>query len=516
LGAFNGAENGSTLNWINQGADAGVYSNDDIHAIRILTLEPTTDRRNGPKAGRLFRNAANERLRILGEIPVRHFLKGEPGTSATGGQTLDPDNNPDTSFLAKIPADMPFTFQTLDRDGMVLNMSQTWHQLRPGEVRHDCGGCHAHSQKPTLFKDTLAARPDYQVFDLSTKTPLLTTKKQDESGRRWDVKDETGLRYENAVKNVEYHRDIKPIFQRSCVACHTAKNDQAPAGKLDLDADDRTEKSEQWGNLPGTYFRLARDRKAQFGHKPISDRYVGPVWRGHQASRYVRLFESRRSLLVWKVHGRRTDGWTNDDFPTELKPGDALTLHWKGKPAEATPANKEIADLDYDGKVMPPPEAVAGTYVGPDGRKVKVEPLTDEDRRTLVRWIDLGCPIDMDFDAKNPSARGYGWMLDDTRATLALTHPRPGRNDGLARIVVGMHDYYTGLDMKSFEVVADFALDGVPAGQNLASKFRPKSQGVWELPLAQPLTDLKRGTIIVAVRDRQGNTSRIERTFSVK
>ena len=47
---------------------------------------------------------------------------------------------------------------------------------------------------------------------------------------------------------------------------------------------------------------------------------------------------------------------------------------------------------------MPPPEAVAGTYVGPDGKKIKVAPLTDEDRRTLVRWIDLGCPIDLDFD----------------------------------------------------------------------------------------------------------------------
>ena len=70
------------------------------------------------------------------------------------GQPIDPDGNPDTSFLARIPADVAFTFQTLDRDGMVLNMAQTWHQLRPGEIRNDCGGCHAHSQKPTLFRDT--------------------------------------------------------------------------------------------------------------------------------------------------------------------------------------------------------------------------------------------------------------------------------------------------------------------------------------------------------------------------
>ena len=87
--------------------------------------------------------------------------KGEEsnGTrSVPATQPLDPDGNPDTSFLAKIPADVAWTFQTLDKHGMVLNMAQTWHQVRPGEVRNDCGGCHAHSQKPTDFKQTAAAK----------------------------------------------------------------------------------------------------------------------------------------------------------------------------------------------------------------------------------------------------------------------------------------------------------------------------------------------------------------------
>src|SRR5262249_35078783 len=144
--------------------------------------------------------------------------------------------NPDTSFLAKIPADTAFTFQTLDRDGMVLNMAQTWHELRPGEIRNDCGGCHAHSQKPTLFKSTLAGKDNYEVFDLTEKTPLLTAKAADESKKKWDKEDSTGLRFEKGVKNVEYHRDIKPILDRSCVACHTQKMDR-PAGNLVLDDD---------------------------------------------------------------------------------------------------------------------------------------------------------------------------------------------------------------------------------------------------------------------------------------
>src|SRR5205085_11419931 len=170
---------------------------------------------------------------ILGEIPVRKFPKGG------ADQPRDPDGNPDTSFLAKIPADVAWTFQTLDKHGMVLNAAQTWHQVRPGEVRTNCGGCHAHSQQPTLFEQTAAAKPGYKVWDLTKETPLLTAKADDFTHRKWDTQDETGVRLEQKIKNVEYLRDIKPILNRSCVACHT-KAWEKPAGDLVLD-DDRPE-----------------------------------------------------------------------------------------------------------------------------------------------------------------------------------------------------------------------------------------------------------------------------------
>jgi hypothetical protein len=106
-------------------------------------------------------------------------------------------------------------------------------------------------------------------------------------------------------------------------------------------------------------------------------------------------------------------------------------------------------------------------------------------------------------------------MLDDQRPTLTLTNPQAGANKALTRILVGMHDYGSGLDMDSFRVVADFPLGDVAAGENLATKFRPAAEGVWELPLATPLADLAKGKLTISVRDRQGNTNRIERTFSV-
>jgi hypothetical protein len=426
--------------------------------------------------------------------------RGEGG--AGEGQPLDPDGNPDTSFLAKIPADVAFTFQTLDKDGMVLNMAQTWHQLRPGEVRNDCGGCHAHSQKPTLFEKTAAAGKDYPVWDLTQKTPLLTTKASDESGRKWDKNDTTGLRFVKGVKDVEFYRDVKPILDRSCVACHTSKAEK-PAGNLVLDDDKSIVAIVNYLTLPsGTYYRLAADGTARFGHKPV----IGHGWRYSNASRYVRMFQARRSLLVWKIHGRRLDGFTNDDFPTETVPGDPKTLRWKGKPIADTPHHRSLADLDYTGSAMPPPEAV---------KAGKVKPLSDEDKRTIVRWIDLGCPIELDRDPKQPQKRGFGWMCDDNRPTLAVTWPGPGANTELSRILVGMHDYGSGLDVESFQVTADFPVEGAAAGDNLASLFRAKGQGVWELALKKPIAELKRGKLTVSVKDKQGNLSKIERTFSV-
>src|ERR1043165_3506704 len=324
LDPFNSTEVAVSLNWFNQGADAGRYSNDDIHAIRILVMEPTTDRDGGPKSGRAFRSHANERLRILGEIPVRHFHIA-PGFPRAKTQPIDPDGNPDTSFLAKIPADVAFTFQTLDKDGMLLNMAQTWHQLRPGEVRHDCGGCHAHSQKPTPFELTRAAKDDYPIWDLTgSKIPLFTTKQHDESGQQWDTANESRVRWhKGGVKSVEFYRDIRPIFNRSCVACHSGKL-KKPAGELVLDADEPAAAdfgTRFQGSPPGLWVRLAADPMGRFGHPPL-------VGRGHpslhyardygQVSRYVRVFQSRRSLLIWKVFGKRLDGWKNEDITRHL------------------------------------------------------------------------------------------------------------------------------------------------------------------------------------------------------
>ena len=83
------------------------------------------------------------------------------------------------------------------------------------------------------------------------------------------------------------------------------------------------------------------------------------------------------------------------------------------------------------------------------------------------------------------------------------------------RILIGMHDTGSGLDAASFSVTADFAIDGVAAGEELAKTFKPLWPGTWELKIAKPITELPKGTLKVSITDKQGNVTRIERVFSI-
>jgi hypothetical protein len=69
-----------------------------------------------------------------------------------------------------------------------------------------------------------------------------------------------------------------------------------------------------------------------------------------------------------------------------------------------------------------------------------------------------------------------------------------------------MHDYNTGLDLKHFQVTADFEVDGVKPGAP-----RRQVQGGELRRLADEAGDGH----AVAGQDRQGNVTRIERTVSV-
>ncbi len=452
-------ENPST-NFVGQGAEDGKYSNSDVFGIRILAEEPRSN--SEPAVGVSFSNVASERFRIIGEIPVLKY-------DGNGNPILDSDGNPDTSFLAKIPADVPFTFQTIDKNAMNLNMAQTWHQLRPGEVRNDCGGCHAHNHLPMAFSTTAAAKPEYQIPDLTSHALLFT---QDANGN-------TNTESKPTSQTVEYYRDIKPILQQSCIQCHNTNTAQTAFLNLN--------DTSIVGGVENTYNILANDPTGKYGgYTPILPHgYVD----SNNLSRYVRFFQSRRSLLVWKVFGQRLDGWHNGTIPEETVQGDASTL----VPANAPPNQ---SDIPYTGTIMPPPGS-------------GVPPLTADQKLTIARWVDLGCPIDI-------GNTGYGWFLDAIAPTLTMASPQQDNNAGsLTEILIGMYDLESGLDMSSFSVKASFEINGSPANTELAPQFTESGDHIWSLQLNSPITSMTSQTITVQVKDLQGNLTQIQRIFNV-
>ncbi|GJM09178.1 MAG: hypothetical protein DHS20C11_14540 [Lysobacteraceae bacterium] len=457
LDAFNTSENGQSSNWVYQGSDAGKYDDSEIWAVRLVALEANTHRSYGPNYGQQFDNFANERHRIMGEIPLRK----EDGN---GQPVMDSEGNPDTSFLAKIPADTPFTFQTIDRNGLMLNMAQTWHQVRPGEVRTDCGGCHAHSQQPLDFATTAAAAPDYPMLDLYNETPMVSQETDGTPSLHLAA---------TPMVDVEFIRDIRPILTRSCVSCHS-QSDPNPPGNLVLD--DLT----PINGLPGDYARLADDRNADFGYPPVIS---NGTWRQTNASRYVRKFQARRSLLVWKVFGQRLDGWDNADHPTESVLGDASTL--------PTGANPNEADIDFTGSIMPPP----GT-----------EPeLTIDEKMMIGRWIDLGAPIDLGI---------YGWFADDQRPTLSVNRPSQGNAPPFDDIQFGMIDANSGLDLSTLSVTADLVVQGRPPGSELADLAVETHPGVYQIDIGGSFGPIDDGHVRMEVADLQGNFKRVDVEFS--
>ena len=451
-------------NWTRQGSDAGLYNDSDIYAIRILALQPVTDR-SYPNNGRAFESHFSERVRILGEIPVR-----KEGV-------IDAQGNVDTSFLAKIPADVPFTFQTLDRNGLVLNTAQTWHQARPGEKRVDCGGCHAHSRPALDFNTTAASQPSYVARDLALTTPLLTV----------DGSATPGVTTNSArAMTVEYLRDIRPILQAKCASCHTSRNGQTPAAGLDLDADNRLID----GGYPATYSLLARSPSAS---NP-SPRSITPGgdWYWPQVTRYIRAGQARQSLLVWKIFGQRLDGRLNSSRPTESVPGNPATI--------PPGADWPDCDLDYTGTAMPPP--ASGVT------------LTWDERMKIARWVDLGAPIDLSgIFGSNGFA---GFLEDDIRPTLSLvpTVKRAATAGSLSRFVIGAYDMDSGLNPATLALTLNRALPGFPAGANLAAGITITEGGTITINLPAPL-NLTDGdvTATLQIHDMAGHLTRIVRTY---
>ena len=113
----------------------------------------------------------------------------------------------DGSALFKIPADTPIYFQVLDSEGCVIQSMRSWSTLMPGET-FSCVGCH--EDKNTVPKAN------------STTTIAMAKGVQELQPDIW----QTGSGYEDYdpyhdSKGFDYLEEIQPIWDESCVECHS-------------------------------------------------------------------------------------------------------------------------------------------------------------------------------------------------------------------------------------------------------------------------------------------------------
>ena len=118
-----------------------------------------------------------EPKRILGTVPVEE----------------------DGSALFRIPANTPVAVQPLDAEGCALQVMRSWFTVQRGEVI-SCVGCHEQQNEAPVTMITLASRREPSEIK-----PWL-----------------------GPARGLSFIRDVQPVLDRNCVACHDGTKEQIP------------------------------------------------------------------------------------------------------------------------------------------------------------------------------------------------------------------------------------------------------------------------------------------------
>lgn len=270
--------------------------------------------------------------RFLGEIPIEE----------------------DGSFNVSVPANTPVQIQIVDSDGIAVR-SCDWIWVRNRETR-GCIGCHEDGERApeNRFPKAIASHP----VDLSPPAEKRRT--------------------------VDFRRDVQPILSRRCAipACHSVTGeanpilDDAPgriAGAAGAALFNRAYESLLAGDVRSGRTRGGALALVSPGALDGKAATAGPGARGDRSEAridgvappdwrvlldgYVTPGRARTSPLVWHLFGRIT------------------TRPWDGEPGAPS---GDVGGLHAPG--------FAWMLMPPDGSPR----LTDDERRAIVEWIDLG------------------------------------------------------------------------------------------------------------------------------
>ena len=164
-----------------------------------------------------------------------HSSEGKIGTPISVGNGSydvkhvfgEADVEADGSCSFRVPARTPVFFQYVDKDGLVLQTMRSWTTFVPKESA-SCVGCHERPQQAAFPRATIASRRPPQelkpfvgdaqehpyLVKLKTEGPLASLDNWMGVNRpkRMDPSDRGD--------GFSFNREIQPILERSCVACH--------------------------------------------------------------------------------------------------------------------------------------------------------------------------------------------------------------------------------------------------------------------------------------------------------
>ena len=124
-----------------------------------------------------------EVMRILGTVPVYE----------------------DGSVMFRIPANTPLCVQPLDKDGRAVQLMRSWFTAMPGE-NVSCVGCHEHQN------EILSTRPR-----LAATRPVVNIEP-----------------WYGPPRGLDFERDVQPVLDKYCVACHNGQPRPDGRGIADL------------------------------------------------------------------------------------------------------------------------------------------------------------------------------------------------------------------------------------------------------------------------------------------
>ena len=408
-----------------QGADLAIYDSSEIAGIRVSLAIPQIP--NAAWGGiQKWATGQKHHIRILGEFPVDQFK-----------QYIDSSGKPDTSFIAKVPADTPFFLQTLDKRGMALDIEIASRTLKAGEQQL-CSGCHVHTRegdnpyksrayvdKSASYLDLsdISSAPLFSGLDSNGKVtvePLSETYSDDEYEEITHRKS-FGIDW-NHIRNYDHNQPeqlngISKIIENRCASCHGKGTKLQERTGLMLDGSRQT-----YDLLTTNQYKIDSYTKVSANDLP-GDGFIDLEQPGTDlivprnggcctASRWLSFFSARSSMLAWALYGERLDG---RDPTTGLR---AINLNEQEEAMFSVQSRPDIL-MDYEGSDKPeiwPNVNEHGHYL---------IDMPEHEKRLITRWIEIGAPLINNQD-------------DKTRPVVTIT-PEKSHN-GVNRILIGLWD----------------------------------------------------------------------------